>query len=84
MFGGQPGATGATLLVRDGTTEPLGSKDVLDLREGDLLSFRLAGAGGYGDPRERDRESVRRDVADGLVSPEAARTIYGLDSGARD
>ena len=84
VFGGQPGATGATLLVREGTTESLGSKDVLDLREGDLLSFRLAGAGGYGDPRDRDREAVRRDVADGLVSPEAARTIYGLDPGARD
>ena len=52
--------------------------------EGDLLSFRLAGAGGYGDPRERDREAVRRDVADGLVSPEAARTIYGFDPGAGD
>jgi N-methylhydantoinase B len=29
-----------------------------------------------GDPRERDPALVRRDVADGLVSEEAARRLY--------
>jgi N-methylhydantoinase B len=31
-----------------------------------------------GDPRQRDPALVQRDVEDGLVSPEAARTIYGV------
>jgi N-methylhydantoinase B len=35
--------------------------------------------GGYGDPRRRDPEAVRRDVAERFVSAEAARTIYGLE-----
>ena len=88
VFGGQSGARAETLLVRDDETEPLGSKDVVDLRDGDVVSFRLAGAGGYGDPAERDREAVRSDVADGFVSKRAAREVYGLeideaDRGAR-
>ena len=77
LFGGRPGARAETLLVRDGETEPLGSKDVVELRCGDVVSFRLAGAGGYGDPRERDRDAVRSDVAGGFVSEEAAREVYG-------
>ena len=79
LFGGLPGTRAETLLVRDGETEPLGSKDVVELRGGDVVSFRLAGAGGYGDPRERDRDAVRSDVADGFVSEEAAREVYGLE-----
>ena len=79
VFGGRPGARAETRLVRAGKTERLGSKEVVELREGDVLSFRLAGAGGYGDPRERDPEAVRRDVADGLVSRAAARTVYGVE-----
>jgi len=43
------------------------------------VSFRLAGAGGYGNPHERDRDAVRRDVADGLVSEEVARAAYDLE-----
>jgi N-methylhydantoinase B len=31
-----------------------------------------------GDPKARDPALVRRDVEDGLVSPEAARSVYGL------
>ena len=31
---------------------------------------------------ERDRAAVRRDLNDGLITPEAARDVYGLDSGA--
>jgi len=35
-----------------------------------------AGAGGFGDPLERDPEAVRDDARDGFVSLEAARDIY--------
>ena len=80
LFGARAGARAETLLERDGETRALGSKEVLDLRRGDVLSFRLAGAGGYGDPRERAHEAVLRDVADGFVSREAARTVYGVEA----
>jgi N-methylhydantoinase B len=49
------------------------------LREGDQVKILMPGGGGYGDPRRRDRDAVRRDVAEGLVSAEAARDAYGLE-----
>ncbi|MFN4087676.1 MAG: hydantoinase B/oxoprolinase family protein, partial [Alphaproteobacteria bacterium] len=79
LFGGLPGATAATLLVRDGATTPLGSKAVCTLRAGDVVSFRLSGAGGYGDPAERDPARVREDVRQGLVTPGAAARLYGTN-----
>jgi N-methylhydantoinase B len=55
----------------------LGSKAVCDLRKGDVVSFVLSGAGGYGDPRERDPERIRDDVRQGFVTPEGAARDYG-------
>jgi N-methylhydantoinase B len=77
LFGGRPGALGQTVLFRDGEPERLGSKDVRELKRGDIVSFRLNGAGGYGDPRQRDPAAVAEDVAEGYVSLNAARDIYG-------
>ncbi|MEM7428417.1 MAG: hydantoinase B/oxoprolinase family protein, partial [Pseudomonadota bacterium] len=37
----------------------------------------LPGGAGYGEPRERDPELIKRDVEGGYVSPEAARRDYG-------
>jgi N-methylhydantoinase B/oxoprolinase/acetone carboxylase alpha subunit len=31
-----------------------------------------------GEARERDREAIARDVADGLITPERARADYGF------
>lgn len=36
------------------------------------------GGGGWGDPLQREPERVLRDVRDGVVSPEAARSHYGV------
>jgi N-methylhydantoinase B len=36
----------------------------------------LPGAGGYGDPLERDREALLQDVRDGKVTLESAREDY--------
>lgn len=54
------------------------------IRAGDVVYVRGMGGGGYGDPRARDPEKVRADVADGLVTEEQAREAYGLgdDRGA--
>jgi N-methylhydantoinase B len=50
----------------------------LRLKRGDLLSVEFAGGGGLGNPRERDPDRVRDDVACGYVSIEAAREEYGV------
>ena len=79
IFGGNSGALGTTVVNpgRDGAIEP-GSKASFDMEYGDVVSIRLAGAGGYGDPLERDPERVARDVRLGYVSPGLARSDYGV------
>jgi N-methylhydantoinase B/oxoprolinase/acetone carboxylase alpha subunit len=54
----------------------------LPVKRGETVIVRMPGGGGWGDPRERDRESVREDLADEIISLEAAVETYGLD--ARD
>lgn len=78
LFGGQPGAKAQTLLIRDGETTELGSKAVCQLQRGDIVSFRLSGAGGFGDAADRDPDHVRRDVRQGYVTEAAATSVYGL------
>ncbi|CAA9471974.1 MAG: N-methylhydantoinase B [uncultured Rubrobacteraceae bacterium] len=80
VAGGKPGASSRKTLVRaDGTTVEMPSKvrDV-PVYEGDRLVFETAGAGGVGDPLERDPEAVARDVRWRLVSPEAAENEHGV------
>jgi N-methylhydantoinase B len=55
---------------------PLKSKGVDILSKGDVVSLRLPGAGGYGNPLERDRELLLQDVRDGKVTLESAREDY--------
>lgn len=48
-----------------------------EITEDDVLYTRQSSGGGYGDPLERDAQMVLKDVVLGLVSPDAAREIYG-------
>jgi N-methylhydantoinase B len=41
---------------------------------GDTLVVRSGGGGGYGDPAERDPDAIQRDLAEGYISEDAART----------
>jgi N-methylhydantoinase B len=51
---------------------------ITHLKRGDVYRCISAGGGGYGDPLLRDPERVLSDALWGLVSPEAARTLYGV------
>ena len=48
------------------------------LRPGQSVAIITPGAGGYGDPRARDRALVRRDLREGIISERVARDVYGL------
>jgi 5-oxoprolinase (ATP-hydrolysing)/N-methylhydantoinase B len=61
-----------------GTASPSKFTNV-ELHEGDEVLIESPGGGGYGDPHERDPERVREDVAQGFVSPESARALYGWE-----
>ncbi|MBT8336804.1 MAG: hydantoinase B/oxoprolinase family protein, partial [Gemmatimonadetes bacterium] len=48
--GGENGAPGANVLIRDGTENPLPGKVTFDARAGDIVSVRSPGGGGWGTP----------------------------------
>ena len=50
----------------------------MQIKHGDVIRIMAAGAGGWGDPLERDFESVLNDVRMDKVSLERARGIYGV------
>lgn len=83
LFGGKDGTPGAVLLNRgtEGERELPSKFPYRKAAAGDRLCLIAPCGGGYGDPLERDRDAVRADVADGYVSRESARTIYGLEEG---
>jgi N-methylhydantoinase B len=77
--GGAEGSLGAT--VRNPGTDSeqvLESKGTYALTRDDVISTRLAGGGGYGDPLEREPARVGADLRDGLLSAEKARDAYGV------
>jgi N-methylhydantoinase B len=76
VFGGRPGATAQTLLIRNGETIALGSKESRTLQRGDIVSFRLSGAGGYGDPDDRPLASIKADIKNGYLTAEKAAATY--------
>ncbi|MDB5383094.1 MAG: N-methylhydantoinase, partial [Rhodospirillales bacterium] len=76
VLGGGPGACSVVSLA--GGTKPH-PKSRTTVPSGARMMLLYAGGGGYGPPRERDREAVRADIADGYVSAAAARDDYGLE-----
>jgi len=79
LFGGEPGALGETVInPGDPSEHKVAGKVSMDLANGDVVSFRLSGGGGYGEPSERDPEAVVRDVELGLVGRNAARDRYSV------
>ncbi|MCH7787308.1 MAG: hydantoinase B/oxoprolinase family protein, partial [Chloroflexi bacterium] len=52
-------------------------------KDTDRLIVEFPSGAGIYDPRERDAAQVERDVRDGLISPEAAREVYGADISLR-
>ncbi|HZQ64633.1 MAG TPA: hydantoinase B/oxoprolinase family protein [Gaiellaceae bacterium] len=63
---------------RDGTLEEAPAAGAVVLEPGETIVSMSAGGGGYGPPRERDPDRVRRDVAEGWISAERAREVYGV------
>jgi len=48
------------------------------IARGDRIRISSPGGGGWGDPAERDRQSVVDDVLDGWITSEEAERIYGV------
>jgi N-methylhydantoinase B len=73
--GGQPG--GLTRFELDDGTVMRG-KGRQAIPPGRRVMLALPGGAGYGDPGDRDPALVKRDLALGYISPEAAKRDYGV------
>jgi len=80
LFGGGEGTLNFIKLVYpDGREVVPRNKDLITgVPNGTVYRQHAGGGGGYGDPRLRDRDTLRREVRDGVVSSQAARELYGL------
>lgn len=78
--GGQPGGL-SQHFRRDveGDLHDLDSQGLLELRDGETIVSITAGGGGYGDPKARPSDEVRRDVSEGWISRDRARGVYGVE-----
>lgn len=64
----------------DGTMQPLPAQGIIQLADGETVVSVTAGGGGYGDPKDRPRDDVARDVAEGWITAERAREVYGWEA----
>ncbi len=76
VLGGHDAPPAEYVLLRGGEETRLPSKTTVELEPGDVVSIRTCGGGGYGPPARRDPERVLRDVLQGKVSAQRARSVY--------
>lgn len=84
MEGGMDGEPGAFFHISasTGETTKLSAKTTgFPLKKGDVIRVFTPGAGGVGDPHDRPKEDVVRDVKERKISPEAAEQLYGVKIG---
>ncbi len=77
--GGTPGEPGGYLLKRPGEKKftMMGGFHI-PVTIGAEAIVRTGGGGGWGDPLQRPAETVAHDVAEGFISAQAARKLYGV------
>ena len=87
LLGGGPGAVGGLFYQADGSddwrpfTEAFGKTSPskfanATIGPGDRVRLVAPGAGGYGDPADRDPGMIAEDLSEGWITPEAARRDY--------
>jgi len=78
LMGGAEGSCARFIFDPEGEHRDLPSKCTIEVPKGGCVRVETPGAGGFGDPRERDKNAVRRDLRDGKISIESAKAFYAI------
>jgi N-methylhydantoinase B/acetone carboxylase alpha subunit len=65
-------------LKADITRIPIGTIYPIALENYDIIHFSESGGPGYGDPLERKLENVKKDLDEGLYTPDIVKNVYGV------
>ena len=80
-LGGSDGAVNTVTVFRGGEAHVplhLSKEQDIPLKAGDRVRVGTPGGGGYGDPKRRAPDAVRRDVELGYYTHEQARALFGV------
>ena len=79
LDGGNEGSPNyVDFIPREGDRQRFAFVSGLKTQRDDVIRVVTGNGGGFGDPKKRDPDRVRRDVRNGLISPERAREVYGV------
>jgi N-methylhydantoinase B len=82
LSGGKPGSLNSAKVIRnDGTVETFDMCTRVRVGKGELIRLTTATGGGFGDPAQRPRDLVMRDLKNGFINARQAQSDYGLDAG---
>ena len=95
LYGGQSGGVAGTWHMAANTVDWRTIDDAfgkvspskwsnVTIAPGDRIRFQTPGGGGWGEPRERLPERVAEDLAEGYISRQTAREVYGLEAAGDD
>ncbi|MEA2108721.1 MAG: hydantoinase B/oxoprolinase family protein [Pseudomonadota bacterium] len=86
VHGGKPGTLNIIKLIYPGDkVYTATTKDLIEnVPKGTVFFQQAGGGGGYGEPYGRSPDKVFQDVRNGVLSPEQARTLYGVAVDMKD
>ncbi|MBC7671189.1 MAG: hydantoinase B/oxoprolinase family protein [Polaromonas sp.] len=79
LFGGGDGRNARAVVIRNGQETSIDLKNTARLLKGDIVMITTSGGAGYGEARDRPRDSIAIDIAQGFVTAEDARDVYGYE-----
>lgn len=77
LAGGSPGKNNRVVVHPDASRQRILAKTRGYLKAGEVVSQQSGGGGGYGNPLERDPESILSDVVNEYITLRSARKDYG-------
>jgi N-methylhydantoinase B len=77
LNGGGEGAPSQITLTRGDETIELPTKTVIEVPAGASLRYMSPSSGGWGDPADREAQSIAADVSDGKITAAYAAEVWG-------